>query len=876
MTNTSHETIYLKDYVAPKFVIKAINLDIDLYEDYAIVTSILHCEHNKKGSPVRLDGYKLTLKSIKLNEQNLLEDAYSVDDNGLTIHTVPEIFTLEIITYIQPHLNTELVGLYKTKNIFCTQCEAEGFRRITYYLDRPDVMTKFTTTIRGDKQRYPVLLSNGNLIAKKDLPNGRHAAIWQDPFKKPSYLFALVAGDLVSVEDHFLTKSGRLIAIKIYVEAENIEKTAHALQALKTAMLWDEQKYGREYDLDIYMIVAINDFNMGAMENKGLNIFNSKYVLASPSTATDQDFSRIDAVIAHEYFHNWSGNRVTCRDWFQLSLKEGFTVFREQQFIEDITATSTVRIEQVKSLLTHQFVEDASKLAHSVRPSSYEEINNFYTATVYEKGAEIVRMLWVLLGEKTFLAATDVYFSRYDGQAITIEDFLKIMQESSGIDLSQFMLWYEQAGTPRVMIEHKFDALNQQYTLILQQHCPATPGQADKKPMHIPIAIGLLDQAGKPIALQTVDDNQVYADTKIISLTKEQQSFTFINVANKPVLSVLRNFSAPVIVEYESTMKELVLLIKYDTDPFNRWEACRRLKRHGILQLISMVNAKQELTLNPLLLESFRDILTDASLNHALKAELLLFPSNEEILECMEVADPDIVYKVKSFLKPELAETLALELHTLYDYFALPKRYIYSAADITRRQLKNVCLDYLVSLNDNEMLKLGLEQFNNADNMTDIMGVLNAIIHVDCGEKDWLLRDFYKKWQHDPLLMNKWLLLQASSELPRTINKVKLLLDHKVFDIHNPNKVYALVGGFGNNVIRFHAINGEGYQLLTKILLQLDKINPQVSAKMAKPFAKCTCYSLERQLLIQKSLTKIIETKGISKNLREIVTKCLQ
>lgn len=880
MTKINKQVTYLQDYVASAFVIDSINLDVDLYEDHAIVIATLAIHHDPSNvaaeSSLKLHGEKLTLKAIKLDGKLLAATAYEVKTDCLIIYKVPQIFKLEIITYIEPQNNTELVGLYKTKTMFCTQCEAEGFRRITYYLDRPDIMAKFTTTIRANKQQYPVLLSNGNLIAKAELANGRHLATWEDPFNKPSYLFALVAGSLIAAVDHFVTQSGRLVTIWIYVEQENIAKVYHALQAVKKAMLWDEQNYGREYDLDTYMIVAINDFNMGAMENKGLNIFNAKYILASPQTATDVDYSNIDAVVAHEYLHNWSGNRITCRDWFQLSLKEGFTVFREQQFSQDIAESAVARITQVKTLLQRQFVEDSGALAHPVRPLAYEEINNFYTATVYEKGAEIIRMLWVLLGPQLFRQATDLYFKRYDGKAITIEDFINVIQEISGHDLAQFMLWYQQAGTPQVIVEQQYDAVTKKYSLRLRQYCPPTPQQATKQAMHIPLAIELFDQNGQAMAVTLPAAITTKGNNKVISLQREQEQFDFMDIASKPILSIGRNFSAPIQLTVDYTLAELAILVEHDSDPFNRWDAFRRLKQQIIIELITLAQAKQQLTVNPLLMTTYKTVILAVNMDLALKAELLLLPSSIEMVKYLPNADPDIIYLVKNYLKTTLATKLQEDFYALYLQCVTSEPYSYTAKAVAKRQLKNVCLDYLVYSVEQAMINLGVEQFTNADNMTDVMGVLAAITQVECLERGSLLERFYQRWKHEPLVMDKWLWLQAIAELPNTVTKVSALLQHESFTLHTPNKVYALLGGFANNVFAFHHKTGAGYKLLAEVVLQVDAINPQVAARIVSPFAQWHHYDVARQKLMQQQLLTIINQVGISKNLTELVEKCLR
>lgn len=874
MTNIQNGITYLKDYQVPAFLIETINLDIDLYDEQTIVIATMTVKKNphslRSCKHLILHGCKLSLEKLKLNDTTLLPTAYEVAETELIIHNVPAEFNLEITTKIEPHQNTALVGLYKSKTMYCTQCEAEGFRRIIYYLDRPDVMAKFTTTIKADKKRYPVLLANGNLIATADVPNGRHLATWEDPFKKPSYLFAMVAGNLVAAQDHFVTQSGRLVTLQIYVELDDLSKTTHALKALKKAMLWDEENYGREYDLDIYMIVAVGDFNMGAMENKGLNIFNTKYVLASPQTATDYDFDSIDTVIAHEYFHNWSGNRVTCRDWFQLSLKEGFTVFRDQQFTRDVTESPISRIEQFKVLLTKQFVEDAGPLAHPVRPSSYKEINNFYTMTVYEKGAEIIRMLQVILGKDKFREATDLYFARHDGMAATIEDFIAAMQDVSGANLEQFKLWYTQVGTPEVTVKTRYNEQQAQYTIILQQNCLL--------PMQIPIAVGLLDPiTGENMPLQLITDDIVENNTKVLAFTKAQQEFIFVNITQNPVLSILRDFSAPIKLETSLTNDELAFLAKHDSDDFNRWDAVRRLKKNIILEMIKQVQTNTKLVVDPLLMETYKNILLDKAVNLALKAEMLILPSSAEILKYTTVADPETVYQVKSFLKSELVCSLQAEFLLVYQACLPNNSYVHAAQASAKRHLKNTCLAYVMWLNTKATIEVGVKQFYAADNMTDMMGVLQAITQIDCAARLALLADFYVKWRHDPLIMDKWLSLQATSELPHTIEHIQALLQHEIFDLNNPNKVYALIGGFaGNNPIRFHDNSGIGYKILADLVIKLDKLNPQVAARIVSPLADEYCYDQHRQKLINQQLMRIMAESVVSRNLAEIVNKCLK
>ena len=881
MTNNNGSITYLRDYKVPEFLIDSVNLAVDLFADKAIVTATINGRRNPACTimpkDLNLVGSQLTLLAAKLNGLALTADSYVASPSSLTIYNIYDKFILELTTEIHPELNTALVGLYKSKNMFCTQCEAEGFRAITYYLDRPDVMAKFTTTIIADKQDYPVLLSNGNLIATGEVANGRHMATWEDPFPKPCYLFALVACALVAVEDHFLTASGRLVTLKLYVELEHVVQSTYALQALKKAMLWDEINYGRQYDLDIYMIVAVSDFNMGAMENKGLNIFNTKYILASPGTATDVDFIRIDAVVAHEYFHNWSGNRVTCRDWFQLSLKEGFTVFREHQFINDITGSATARIEQFNLLLNKQFVEDMGPLAHPVRPESYMAIDNFYTVTVYEKGAEVVRMLYVLLGKAKFRQATDLYFSNNDGLAATVEDFLAAMTKVSGLDLTLFKLWYTQAGTPTVAVNAEYNHDKQQYKLILQQSVPATPQQREKYAMQIPIAVGLLDpDSGNNLPLQLAGEDVITPDTKVLSFTEQKQEFVFVNIAKPPVLSVLRDFSAPVIVEHSLSDKELAFLAIHDSDPFNRWDALRRLKKNIIMRLLLAEKANSKLTIDSLLLDTYKTILQDQTLDAGLKAELLTLPTSGEMIKYAKHPDPEQIYTVKQFITNAIASSLQNQFADVYANCTDNKPYVHNALEVGKRALKNLSLRYLLILNTPDVLELALQQYRNADNMTDSIGALNACNNVAGPVREKLLANFYIRWQHEALIMDKWLLLQATSELADTAAKVTQLLQHQVFNISNPNKVYALIGGFaGNNPIRFHASNGQGYAILADAVLKLDKLNPQVAARMVAPFSEWQSLDSNRQTMIKQHLTTIANSANISKNLAEIVYKSL-
>lgn len=879
MLQTS-KMVYLKDYQAPSYEVESVELTFDLHEDHTEVFSKIHFYRNSKSEntvspatvPLILYGKQLDLKSIKLNGQILSEQAYTRNSESLIIPLVPASFTLEIQTTLHPESNTELSGLFRSGPILCTQCEPEGFRNITYYPDRPDVMTTFKTTIIADKKLYPVLLSNGNCIAKGNLAdNTRHFATWIDPFKKPSYLFALVAGNLMAIEDFFITLSGRLVTLKLFIEHANLEKAGYAMQALKKAMKWDEETYGREYDLDIYMIVAVNDFNMGAMENKGLNIFNAKYVLASPQTATDTDYYLIDAVIGHEYFHNWSGNRVTCRDWFQLSLKEGLTVFREHQFCGDITQSPVSLIDNARLIRSRQFPEDAGPMAHPVRPDAYLEINNFYTVTIYEKGAEVIRMIKTLLGWDTFKKGMDLYFARHDGQAVTTEDFVRAMEAASGRDLTQFRLWYTKAGTPVIEVAENYDPNTQVYTLTLIQSCAPTPNQPNKAPFHIPIAIGLLGDQGKDLL----------PEPTILELTGTTQRFEFAHIATRPVLSILRSFSAPVKIHSFLNHEQLAFLLAHDSDDFNRWDAAQQLTENVLLTLIDAYQKGTSLSMdliNPGWLKAYRAVLVDEYLNPALKAEMLCFPSVNELIEKMQVANVTAIHAARSFLKQAFAETLYEPLLTLYQQQDTKDRYHYNPTDAAGRRLKNICLYYLMCKNPKSKtssLSMALSQFQESQNMTDTIGALTAIAQKACAERTHVLKTFYEHWAHEPLVVNKWLSIQATSELPETLEVVQSLLKHPAFDMNNPNKVYALIGGFSNNAVCFHDKSGAGYVFVREMILQLNATNPQVAARLMTAFTRWKKFDITTQTLMRTELEHIRACPTLSKDIDEIVTKTL-
>lgn len=869
MSNSTN-MIYLKDYQPSAYEIDSIDLVFNLWDDKTVVKSTLQCRKNKAypvaEAPLVLYGKNLILKSLNLNGQTLSEKQYQIEGETLTIPNVSEFFTLSIETEINPEKNTELSGLYRVKSLYCTQCEAQGFRRITYYPDRPDVMAKFTTTIYADKKTCPVLLSNGNCIATGQEGETRHWAKWEDPFKKPCYLFALVAGDLVAVEDHFVTCSNRLVTLKIYVDRENQDKCAHAMDALKKAMKWDEETYGREYDLDIYMIVAVNDFNMGAMENKGLNVFNSKYILARPETATDADYQYIDAVVGHEYFHNWSGNRVTCRDWFQLSLKEGFTVFRDHHFSADVSKSPVSLIENVTHLRTQQFAEDASPMAHPVRPESYIEINNFYTSTVYEKGSEVIRMLKTLLGWETFRRGTDFYFEKYDGQAVTTEEFVSAMEVVSGQDLSQFRLWYSQAGTPVIDVIEAYNESNKTYQLTLKQSCPPTPLQPIKQPMVIPIALGLLNKEGQ----------ELLPKTEVFVLKTPEETFSFPNMSSRPYVSILRGFSAPVKIRSSLDEEQLAFLLAHDSDPFNRWEAGQKYAELVLWKCVDDHQAKRPLQVNDAWLKANAAILNDKTLNPALKAEILTLPSLNYLVGLKTPADIDALYVARTFLREQLAQYLRPQLLEAYQANQTPGLYRYTPEDVASRRLKNLSLSYLMVLKDSaESVKICLHQWKSANNMTDSLAVLSALSNWAGPEREQVLSEFYEKWQQDPLVLDKWFRIQAFSELPQTLSVVKKLMKHPAFEITNPNKVYSLIGGFSGNLPRFHDKSGEGYVFLADTILTLDPLNPQVAARMMNAFTRLKQYDPARQALMRTQLERLQAAPKLSKDIFEVITKCL-
>ncbi|MGE8353056.1 MAG: aminopeptidase N [Pseudomonas protegens] len=884
MRTDQPKMIYLKDYQAPEYLIDETHLTFELFEDHSLVHAQLVMRRNPaRGAglpPLVLDGQQLELLSVSLADQSLSADDYQLDDSHLTLHPTSASFTLDTSVKIHPESNTALEGLYKSSGMFCTQCEAEGFRKITYYLDRPDVMSKFTTTVVAEQHSYPVLLSNGNPIASGPGEDGRHWATWEDPFMKPAYLFALVAGDLWCVEDSFRTQSGRDVALRIYVEPENIDKCQHAMNSLKKSMRWDEETYGREYDLDIFMIVAVNDFNMGAMENKGLNIFNSSAVLARAETATDAAHQRVEAIVAHEYFHNWSGNRVTCRDWFQLSLKEGFTVFRDAGFSSDMNSRTVKRIQDVAYLRTHQFAEDAGPMAHAVRPESFIEISNFYTLTVYEKGSELVGMIHTLLGAEGFRKGSDLYFERHDGQAVTCDDFVKAMEDANSVDLSQFKRWYSQAGTPRLVVSESYDAAAKTYSLSFRQSCPQTPDKVEKLPFVIPVELGLLDSKGAGMALRLSGENAAQGTSRVISVTEAEQTFTFVDIAEHPLPSLLRGFSAPVKLSFPYNRDQLMFLMQHDSDGFNRWDAGQQLAVQVLQELIAQHQQGQALVMDKRLVTALGTVLADDSLDQAMVAEMLSLPGEAYLTEISEVADVEAIHAAREFARQQLADSLFDALWKRYQANRAVSKataYVAESEHFARRALQNIALSYLMLTRKPEVLAVAIEQFDSADNMTERLTALAVLVNSPFeAEKAQALAVFAENFKDNALVMDQWFSVQAGSPLPGGLERVKALMQHPAFNIKNPNKVRALVGAFaGQNLINFHAADGSGYRFLADLVIQLNGFNPQIASRQLAPLTRWRKYDSARQALMKGELERIRASGELSSDVFEVVSKSL-
>jgi aminopeptidase N len=873
------QPVRLADYRPPDYLVDQVELTFRLQPADTVVEARLAMRRNPAAGegapPLVLDGQELDLIGLRLDGEPLGSNRYRIDDDHLTVHDLPAAFTLESTVRIPPDRNTALEGLYVSSGTFCTQCEPEGFRKITYFPDRPDVMARYRVRIEADQAACPVLLANGNLVASGSLPGGRHFALWEDPFPKPSYLFALVAGRLARLGDTFTTRSGREVTLEIYTEPHEIDKCAHAMSSLKKAMRWDEERFGLEYDLDRFMIVAVSDFNFGAMENKGLNIFNTKFVLARPETATDTDYLGVESVIAHEYFHNWTGNRVTCRDWFQLSLKEGLTVFRDQEFTADLHSRPVKRIADVRRLRASQFLEDAGPLAHPVRPDSYLEINNFYTTTVYDKGAEVIRMLHTLIGEAAFQRGMQIYFERHDGQAVTCEDFVAAMEAASGRDLAQFRRWYGQAGTPRLTVRGEHDPRARTYTLTVAQTTPPTPGQPDKQPLHIPLALGLLDAAGEPLPLE--GEGAPAGTARVLELTEAEHRFTFPDVADRPVPSLLRGFSAPVILQSDADEADRRFLMAHDPDPFVRWESGQSYALQLMLALVGDHRAGRALRLDEGLADAFARMLADRELDHAFVAQALTLPSETYLAEQMAEIDVDGIHVVREFLRAALGERLSDDWSKDYRILQTNDPYRFEAAQVGRRALKNLALAYLLAAGGEDGRSLCLAQFRGADNMTDTIAALALLAESDLPERTEALAEFYIRWRDDALVVDKWFALQAMAQRPDALDVVRALLHHEAFTLANPNRVRALIGAFvQGNPTGFHRADGAGYAFVADHVLVLDKRNPQVASRLAQPFGRWRRYDAARQDHMRAQLERILATPNLSRDVYEIASKSLK
>jgi aminopeptidase N len=872
--------VRLQDYRPPDWLVETVELDVSLDPSATRVRAALLIKPNPKASapaPLLLDGDGLKLVSLRLDGAPLAPEHYVATPDHLTIAQPPQrAFRLEIETLVDPSANTQLTGLYRSGETYCTQCEAEGFRRITYFPDRPDVMAVYTTRIEADVADAPVLLANGNLLSSGTLPGGtRHFAVWHDPFPKPSYLFALVGGTLAFIEDQFRTMSGRDVTLRIFVEPGKEDRCSYAMDSLKRAMRWDEEAFGREYDLDMFMIVAVSDFNMGAMENKGLNIFNDKYILASAATATDTDYAAIEAIVAHEYFHNWTGNRITCRDWFQLCLKEGLTVFRDQEFTSDQRSRAVERIKDVRGLRATQFVEDAGPLAHPVRPTQYREINNFYTTTVYEKGAEVVRMLQVLLGPQLFRAGMDLYFARHDGEAATVEQFVQCFADASGRNLSQFMLWYAQSGTPEIVATGTFDARGKTYRLDLAQTLPPTPGQPSKEPMLIPLAVGLVGPDGRDQPLRLADGTTV--ERGLVILDKPAATYLFTGIEDRPVPSVNRGFSAPVRLTVNVGDEELHFLAIHDSDPFNRWQAVHTLAMRLLMESSAAVQRGKPPRQDPAFNGALAALLASRELEPAFVAQVIALPSESDIArEIASNVDPDAVLAARQALRRSITTSLAEPLAATYERLSSPEPYSPDADAAERRALKNACLDLLTAAGSSSALARARRQYERADNMTDRMAALQALALCDCAERTAALDDFYGRYAGDPLIVDKWLSLQAAIPEPATLDRVKALTGHPAFSMANPNRVRALIGAFAmSNQTQSNRADGRGYDFIVETVLALDPKNPQLAARLLSALKSWRVLEPKRRALAQAALRRVANTPSLSRDVSDIVQRAL-
>jgi len=875
---TARTVIYRKDYMAYPWEVDQLDLHFEIGSETTIVRAEMEfLLKDEDGAPqdIVLNGSDLELVSMTLNGRDLTTADYVIEGETLTIPGVSQSSVLKTEVRIQPASNSALEGLYLSGDFLLTQCEAQGFRKITWFPDRPDVMTTYRVTLEADQTAFPVLLSNGNQVGSGESADGRHWVCWEDPFPKPSYLFALVAGQLALVEDHFITQSGRDVTLRIYVEAENIDRCEHAMESLINSMRWDEERFDLEYDLDIYHIVATNDFNMGAMENKSLNIFNSIYVLARPDTATDADYQGIEGVIGHEYFHNWTGNRVTCQDWFQLTLKEGLTVFRDEEFSADMQSRAVKRIRVVRGLRSRQFPEDDGPMAHPIRPDHYAEINNFYTATVYQKGATIIRMYHTLLGESGFQKGMKLYFERHDGQAVTCDDFLAAMADANDTNLDRFGRWYSQSGTPQVYVSDHYDAEAQTYSLKLKQHTPATHDQKDKQPLVLPFALGLLTASGDELPLQLEGEAEAVTGTRLLVMQEEQEEFTFVGVPEAPVPSLFRDYSAPVKIFFDYSPEQLATLIAYDSDAYVRWDAAQRMAVNAILEQCSRHAQGAEMRLDASLLKAFRGILSDNQADPALLAEAMTLPDEQYLADQMEVVDVDGIHAARNFIKKELARELEVLFSGRYAALNDGQPYQKSADAMARRSLKNICMSYLLEIDAGE--SLAVAQLESSDNMTDTLAALQGLVLIDSPTAEKALSEFEDKWQTDALVMDKWFVMQAVKPGSDTVNNVRNLMDHSAFSIQNPNKVRALIGVFAMlNPTGFHAADGSGYAFHADRVIELDGLNPQIAARMASAFNRWKRYDEGRKALMKTELQRIASVPDLSGDVSEIVNSALR
>ena len=866
-TTNQPKRIFLKDYKAPSFKVQSIDLFFNLHETNTQVKAIQKIEKLEE-SPLMLDGENLKLLSIKIDDRELSSADFFINEESLSIKSVPDYFTLETIVEINPEANKACEGLYLSKGIFATQCEAEGFRKITYSLDRPDVMTSYTVSIEADKKKYPILLSNGDLVYKKNLPDGKHVALWKDPFKKPSYLFALVAGDLSMVEGNFITKSGKEVKLEVYATHGKQDRCFHALSSLQKAMKWDEERFGLEYDLNQYMIVSIDDFNMGAMENKGLNIFNSRLVLADRESATDNDFLRIESVVAHEYFHNWTGNRVTCRNWFELSLKEGLTVFRDQEFSSDLHSRAVERVKNVDGLRGSQFAEDAGPNAHPVRPESCLSVDNFYTSTIYEKGSEVIRMMYTIVGKKGFRNGMDEYFKRYDGMAVTILDFADAIATPNNVDFTQFRLWYSQSGTPEVTVSENYDATKKEYSLTLKQFCKPSEKQPNKVPFHIPLLVGLLDPQGNDYKLNS--KNIVYnSDGKaLLNLKLEEETFLFTDLESKPVLSLNREFSAPIKLNWNVSQDELLHLIKFDSDNFNRREACFKMVLQELKRLIKNYKTNHTLTPNPEIIDALGHVLLDKKIDPQFKSLMLQFPGDGILAQEEEVLDAKVFDLANHSLTKAFVDKYEDSILSLYNFH-------HSQDSIGDRALKNHLLFLLVEANYSNSIHIAFEQYTKANNMTEKINAIVALCKTNSKEKMVALSEFFDRCKDDSVVYNKWLQVQASSRVHDTFEIVQKISITPPFSLENPNNIYSLISVLAGNHLVMQREKEKTFSWICDKIIEIDKKNPQVAARVCNNFNFVKKFPEDVKTIAQSEIRRVLKTAGLSKNSRELLEGCV-